>query len=225
MYSAEITEIIGTPPRWILRAGGGLLLAVLLVVGTLASTIRTAEQHPSAVRIVGVTQPYYLRQPATGGLRPLVASGQVVAQGQRLALGTDSATRPVLAPFKGTVHYDEQALAGGARPGDTLALLVPLATTYRFSGQVPLSQVAALRQSQLLQIQVPLDGRLGNGLALHGRVRYLSPVVHAGLVRYSGQLDGPSEVALGQQAATITDLRGTLLVRGASRPVLQRLLH
>lgn len=224
LYSAEITEIIGTPPRWILRAGGGLLLVVLLVVGTLASTVRIAEQHASPLRITGVTRPYYLRQPAAGGLRTLVASGQVVAQGQLLAQRPLDPASQVPAPFGGTVYYED--LAGApARPDDTLAMLVPLANTYRFSGKVALAQVPELRRSQLLQIQVPLDSRLSSSLTLHGHLHYLNPVVHDGQVSYSGQLDSLSEVALSQQAATITDLRGTLFVRSPSRPVLQRLLH
>ena len=224
LYSAEITEIIGTPPRWILRAGGGLLLVVLLVVGTLASTVRIAEQHTSPVRITGVTRPYYLRQPTLGGVRPLVASGQVVALGQVLAQRPHDPASRVLAPFGGTVYYED--LAGApALPGDTLAMLVPLANTYRFRGKVLLAQVPALRRGQLLQIQVPLDSRMGSSLALHGRLRYLNPVVRDGQVSYSGRLDSLSEALLSQQAATITDLRGTLLVRSPSRPVLQRLLQ
>ncbi len=219
LYSAEITEIIGTPPRWIMRAGGGLLLGGLLALAALASTVPLPEQNTAPLLIRGTVPPYYLRQ-TTDQLRPVVASGQVVQQGQLLAQGLRDPQQQVRAPFAGVLFYD----ASAARAGDTLGLLTPLATTYRFSGQVALGQVPALRRLSALQIEVPLDDHLGS-LTLRGHLAYLRPDVHGGLVGFAGQLDSASSLVLGRRAAALATLPGQLLLSSPGKPLTQRLLQ
>jgi hypothetical protein len=224
LYSAEITEIIGTPPRWILRAGGGLLLALVLGFGGLAASISLPNNSPAPVRLRGTMQPYYLRQGGAGG--PLVvAAGQVVRQGQVLrhsALGPAADER---APFTGTLFYEVPA-PGTAHPGDTLGLLAPLANTYRFSGRLPVGRLPELRtQARTLRLEVPLETADASSLVLTGQLTYLDPVVRHGTVTYNGQLDSRSSAALARHFAALTTLDGTLLLRQPARPVLQRLLN
>jgi hypothetical protein len=219
LYSAEITEIIGTPPRWIMRAGGGLLLGGLLGLAALASTVRLPEQSTAPLLIRGTVPPYYLRQTA-GLLRPAVASGQVVQQGQLLAQGRLDPGQQVRAPFTGILFYD----AGAAHAGDTLGLLTPLANTYRFSGQVALGRVPALRSLPALQIEVPLDDHLGS-LTLRGHLAYIRPDVRGGLVGFAGQLDSLSSLTRGRRAAALATLPGQLLLSSPGKPLAQRLLQ
>jgi hypothetical protein len=223
LYSAEIAEIIGTPPRWILRVGGGLLLALVLGFGGLAASISIPQQNAAPVRLRGQVQPYYLRQGAASGL-PVVAAGQLVRQGQVLrhsALGPAADER---APFAGTLFYE--APAAGAHPGDTLGLLAPLANTYRFSGQLPVGRLPELRlQARALRLEVPLETPDASSLVLTGQLTYLDPVVRHGTITYNGQLDGPSSAALARHFAALTTLDGSLLLRQPTRPVLQRLLN
>lgn len=224
LYSAEIAEIIGTPPRWLLRVGGGLLLALVLGFGGLAASISIPQQNAAPVRLRGLVQPYYLRQATASGV-PVVAAGQVVRQGQVLrhsALGPAADER---APFAGTLFY-EAPTAGTAHPGDTLGLLAPLANTYRFSGQLPVGRLPELRlQARALRLEVPLESADASSLVLTGLLTYLDPVVRHGTITYNGQLDGPSSAALARHFAALTTLDGTLLLRQPTRPVLQRLLN
>ena len=224
LYSAEIAEIIGTPPRWILRVGGGLLLALVLGFGGLAASISIPRQNAAPVHLRGAVAPYYLRQQAASG-PVVVAAGQMVRQGQvlrRSALGPAADER---APFAGTLFYEAMA-PGTARPGDTLGLLAPLANTYRFSGQLAVARLPELRaQARALRLEVPFESADASALVLTGQLTYLDPVVRHGAITYNGQLDGPSSAALARHFAALTTLDGTLLLHQPDRPVLQRLLR
>lgn len=227
LYSAEITDIIGTPPRWIVRAGGGLLLALLLGAVAVAGGLRLPKHHGYLVRLRGAVAPYYLRQTA-GRLQPAVATGRVARQGRCLARAgradrADTAGA-VRAPFAGT--FFAAGLAEAAiQPGDTLGLLVPLANTFRFSGRMALEQLAGLRQAGTLTIEVPLAGHADRPLVLHGQLSYLDPTVRGGLATYQGHLDSASNVALARQLPAITQLTGTLLISSTPQTVLHRLLR
>ncbi len=222
-YSAEITEIIGTPPRWIIRTGGGLLLLVFLGFIGLGTVIRLPEPSSSPVRLSGTTKPYYLTQ-ATGAARPVVASGQQVTRGQLLLDAAHDTAGRVRAPFAGTLLLAGPA-AGLLSPGDTLGVLLPLRNTYRFSGKVDLARAASLARRPTLPIQVALGDRPEDALVLQGRLGYLNPIVRHGQVTYVGQLDSLSNLLLSKQLASVTEVDGTLLLRGARRPMLQSLFH
>ena len=224
LYSAEIAEIIGTPPRWIMRAGGGLLLALVLGFGGLAASISIPKQSTAPVRLRAATQPYYLRQSAASG--PLVvAAGQVVRQGQVLRHSASGSAADERAPFTGTL-FGEVPTAGAAHPGDTLGLLAPLANTYRFSGRLAVDRLPELRaQAHALRLEVPFETADASSLLLTGQLTYLDPVVRQGNVTYNGQLDAHSSAALARHFAALSTLDGTLLLRQPARPVLQRLLN
>lgn len=223
LYSAEITEIIGTPPRWIIRTGGGLLLLVFLGFIALGTVIRLPEHSSSPVRLSGTTKPFYLTQ-ATGPARPVVASGQRVARGQLLlGAGPDTLGR-VRAPFAGTLLLAGPA-AGALSPGDTLGVLLPLHNTYRFSGRVELGRAGSLARRPTLPIQVALGDRPEGALVLQGRLGYLNPIVRHGQVAYVGQLDSLSNLLLARELAAVTEVDGTLLLRGTRQPMLQSLFH
>lgn len=224
LYSAEITELIGTPPRWIMRAGSGLLLGALATVVGLASVLRIPDQSVTPLVIKGDTQPYYLVQTASGQRRRLVASSKLVRRGQPLMCpGLDPDTATVRAPFAGTFYADGPAGARRAA-GDTLGLLVPLTNAYRFSGQLELERVAELRRGRALRIQVPLAGQFGS-LVLQGTLGYLKPTVRSGRVAYVGYLDSLSSATLARRLAPITRLEGRLLLSSNQKPVLRRLFE
>ncbi|HEX8328336.1 MAG TPA: hypothetical protein VF629_12400 [Hymenobacter sp.] len=222
LYSAEITEIIGTPPRWIMRVGGGLLLGLVLGFGALAASISIPEQNVLAVRLRNATPPYYLRPGLANG-QPAVPAGQVVRRGQPLLHYPLNPAADERAPFTGTLLYEDLA-AGSRRAGDTLGLLVPLATAYRFSGRLAVGRLPELRAAGELRLEVPLAGRTTSLLALRGHLTYLDPAVHEGTVTYNGQLDSLSGVALARHFTGLTALDGTLLLPQPARPILQRLL-
>ena len=221
LYSAEITDIIGTPPRWIARVGSGLLLALLLGVVTVAGGLRLPERHSYPVLLRGAVAPYYLRQTA-GHLQLALVMGRV-GPGRYLArAGRADTVGAVRAPFAGT--FFAAGLAAATRPGDTLGLLVPLANTFRFSGRMAMEQLAGLRRAGTLIIEVPLAGRVDQTLVLYGRLSYLDPTVHGGLATYQGYLDSVSNVALARQLPALTQLTGTLLLSSPPQTVLHRLL-
>ncbi len=224
LYSAEIAEIIGTPPRWILRAGGGLLLALVLGFGGLAASISIPKPSTALVRLRAVTPPYYLRQDAARGPL-LVAAGQAVRPGQVLRHAAANPAADERAPFAGTLFYNAPG-PGAGQPGDTLGLLAPLATAYRFSGRLAVGHLPELRaQAGDLRLEVPLETADASSLVLTGQLTYLDPVVHQGAVTYHGQLDARSSAALARHFTALTSLDGTLLLRQPARPVLQRLLN
>jgi hypothetical protein len=218
LYSAEMTEIIGSPPRWLLRAGSGLLLLFLLLALGVTSVVSIPEQRQFAVRLRGATPPYYLVR-GQGPVRLLAVSGQVVRQGQPVALHAADSLR---APFAGTLFYEE--LTGAATtPADTLGVLVPVANAYRVSGQLAVEWLPELRQQAHLAITVPLSR--GGTLALQGRIRYVNPSVHRGQVSFAAQLDAPSNAALRHQFGNITDLDGAILLSRRNQPILLRIFQ
>ena len=224
LYSAEITDIIGTPPRWIVRAGGGLLLALLLGAVAVAGGLRLPERHGYPVLLKGALAPYYLRQ-TTSRLQPALVTGRVAQLGGYLALaGRGDTSGAVRAPFAGTFFAAGLAEAA-TQPGDTLGLLVPLANTYRFSGRMALEQLAGLRRTGTFTIEVPLAGHADQPLVLHGQLGYLDPTMRGGVASYQGHLDSISNVALARQLPAITQLTGTLLTSSAPQTVLHRLLR
>lgn len=224
IYSAEISEIIGTPPRWIMRVGGGLLLLSLVAGVALASVVEVPEQHHAAVRISGTTAPYYLRQPA-GGLRLLVTSGRPVRKGQPLAQGLADSSLSISAPFEGAFYTEVHPQLPEPATGDTLGVLVPAATAYRFTGRVAPEQLRELRSHGRQLLRVPLNQQATSHLLLHGQLQYINPVVRDGQVTYVGQLDSASTVRLARQFAGLSSLEGTLLVSSTHQPVLQRLFQ
>ncbi|MCA8832853.1 hypothetical protein [Hymenobacter pini] len=220
LYSAEITEIIGTPPSWNIRVGGGVLLLVLALLLTGASVIGVPQHNSTPVSIRSTAQPHYLVQPA-GTLQLLVEAGQAIQPGQALAR---VATDTVRAPFAGTLQLLH--LAGTpVSPGDTLGMLVPLHNAYQFSGRLDIGQVAELRRNNAFPIQVLLDSRTETSLHLQGRLGYVNPVVRNGQVSYTGQLDSASNTALAQHVATINNLTGTLHLSSRRTPILTRLFN
>lgn len=220
IYSAEISEIIGTPPRWIMRVGSGLLLLALVAGVALASVVKVPEQHHAAVRISGTTAPYYLRQSA-GALRLLVVAGQPVMQGQRLAVSRTDSGLAIQAPFRGTFYAE----VPGQVDSDTLGVLVPAATAYRFTGRVAPAQLRELRRHGRQQLQVALDEQADSHLLLHGQLQYINPVVRNGQVTYVGRLDSASNALVARQFTGLNSLEGTLLVSSTHKPVLQRLFQ
>jgi len=220
IYSAEITEIIGTPPRWIMRVGSGLLLLLLLVFIGLSNSIAIPETSYSNITIRAATQPYYVTQAMAS--RVVVAPGQVVEQGQPLARSAADTAICLRAPFRGTIFYEGPTKA---QPGDTLAVLVPLATTYGFSGKVAVSQLSQLQHRGEVELAVPLADRSESSLSLKGRLSYVNPVVHNGTATYKGHLDSASAAVLAHQLAFATSLDGTLLVSRRHQTLLNRIFN
>ncbi|OGX90170.1 hypothetical protein [Hymenobacter coccineus] len=220
LYSAEITEIIGTPPWWIIRAGGGVLLVVFVACLSLASVVQVPEQSNAPVFISGTTSPYYVRQIA-GGARPAAASGQIVELGQLLVRGPLDDASGIRAPFAGRLRL--QRLPAAASPGDTIGLLVPLRNAYRFNGVLDLAQASTLSNDQALTIRVTMSDHPDSYLSLSGYLGYVSPVVRQGHVACVGQLDSLSNVLLARYSSAITNLEGTLLLTSKRKPLLQSL--
>lgn len=223
-YSVEITDLIGTTPKWILRTGSGLLLGLLLLAVGLASVVSIPEQNKSVVLLKAATPPYYLVQTAEP-LQLLVLSGQRVAQGQWLAQGPSPVKSGVRAPFSGTLYYENATNGIRRYPGDTLALVVPLATAYQFQGQLPVSWVHTLKTQSRLAIQVPLYNQQEGALTLWGHLRYVKPVIQHGELRYVGELDSTSNAALHRHFAAITQLEGMLSLSSGRKSLLHRLLN
>ena len=222
-YSVEITDLIGTTPKWVLRAGSGLLLLLLILALGLASVVSIPEQNSSTVFLRASTPAYYVRQ-VSESMQLLVLSGQRVQRGQCVARGMTPVRVCVYAPFSGTLYYEDKA-DNSRRVGDTLALVVPLATSYQFHGQLPLAWVQVLQKQPRIAIEVPLYNQLTSVLVLRGHLRYVKPVMQHGELSYQGELDSASSVALRQHFAAITQLEGTLLLSSQRAPLLRRLFN
>jgi hypothetical protein len=222
VYSAEITEIIGIPPRWIVRGGGSLLLAIFMTCLFVASVIRVPKQHSSPVTLHGATRPYYLRQIVTGA-RWAVGVGSIIKKGQALLQGGNSETTLISAPFAGQLMLQSQLYS--ASPGDTIGMLIPLNNTYRFTGTIDLGQTKQLSSRMGFPIEVTLSKRTQEKMVLYGRLGYITPTIQNGHVTYVGELDSSSNAMLSQRLLVAADVPGMLVFTTVGKPLLQSLFH
>lgn len=82
--SDEIQEIIGTSPSWLLRAGAGYVLVLVLLVLALSSGVRYPDVLPASIVVTTDPAPYTAVTRVSGTLQLLVREGQWVGASQAL---------------------------------------------------------------------------------------------------------------------------------------------
>lgn len=115
-HSVEIQDIIGTPPPWLLRAGAGYILFILLILLALSASIRYPDVLPASIIITTDPAPFTAVTRVSGPLQLMVQEGQVVKRGQIVGIIEDAAA-----------YADVQMLAKSLASSSTRAIL---ANTY-----------------------------------------------------------------------------------------------
>ncbi|PJJ52925.1 HlyD family secretion protein [Hymenobacter chitinivorans] len=110
--SDGIQEIIGTTPSWLLRAGAGYLLGLLVLVLTLSGAVRYPDVLPASIVVTSEVAPFTAVTRANGALQLLVREGQAVHAGQPLGYVESAAAFPQVQALK-------KVLAPGATPAWT----------------------------------------------------------------------------------------------------------
>lgn len=155
--SAEVQQIIGRPPHWLVRGGIGVFLGVILLVFGAASTIEYPEivQASVTMRIAG--GPLVVQASGKGRVQDLpLENGATVEQGQLLAvLGREGATGDrIVAPAGGTLLYAGVLEAGQpVTAGQTLFQIRPEGVTYYGELTIPESSFGKVEQGQTVLVR------------------------------------------------------------------------
>jgi multidrug efflux pump subunit AcrA (membrane-fusion protein) len=111
IYSEPVREIMGNPPRRILRWGTGVLLSVFVLFILFSWLIRYPDTIPAPVEITTTNPPVTLSTKVTGNIKHLyVEEKEDVKAGQLLAVMETTASMEeinLLRKIVDTIHYPE----------------------------------------------------------------------------------------------------------------------
>lgn len=155
--SAEVQQIIGRPPHWLVRGGIGVFLGVLLLVFGAASAIEYPEIVQASVTLRFTGGPLVVEASGEGRLQDLpLENGATVEQGQLLAvLGREGAAGDrIVAPAGGTLLYAGVLEAGQpVKAGQTLFQIRPEGATYYGELTIPESSFGKVEEGQTVLVR------------------------------------------------------------------------
>jgi multidrug efflux pump subunit AcrA (membrane-fusion protein) len=84
--SSEVQEIIGNPPKGIIKKGNLFIFIFFVVLGILASIVKYPEIIPTAIEITSLNPPISLVAQTDGKIKLLVEDNQLVEENEILAI-------------------------------------------------------------------------------------------------------------------------------------------
>jgi hypothetical protein len=226
LKSKEITAVLGTPPRWLIRWGSLHILLVVLLLVALSAFI----SYPDTITtdaVITVTDTGSIVYPVQPGRLSacLVHNNQAVEKGQPLLVisHTMGGQDTLRASSPGTVITDRLF-----KPGDSLTTTDRLFTIRSFTANPHIVLVMQPAQSAQLQpgmsVNISLAGYPPDVFgALRGRLR-TRPVTVRQQDICQVELSAPWPDAL-SIALLHTSIRGTATVTTAEKPFLQRVFQ
>lgn len=155
--SAEVQQIIGRPPHWLVRGGIGVFLGVILLVFGAASTIEYPEIVQASVTLRIAGGPLVVQAGGDGRVQDLpLENGATVEQGQLLAvLGREGAAgERIMAAAAGTLLYAGVLEAGQpVSAGQTLFHIRPEGATYYGELAIPESSFGKVEEGQTVLVR------------------------------------------------------------------------
>ncbi|MBE5317705.1 hypothetical protein IM793_00920 [Pedobacter sp. MR2016-19] len=224
VYSAEIKEIVGEPPKWLLKSGGGSLLLLLLLLGALSAFTRYPDKKIIAVQIYR-GQHAFIFSKSSNVKEFLKSSGAPVKKGEAIALADSNGTsKTIRAPFTGKLFYDEGALTSTAKT-DTLAMLVPSNGVFKFKGEISTEYARLLSNAQGTAFKIEPNNQVAKGLEIYGKLTALGPLKANNMLDFTGTIEAASGTILDQNYVAILNLDAKLTLVLENKTVLARILH
>ncbi|MBO9673517.1 MAG: hypothetical protein J7577_08735 [Sphingobacteriaceae bacterium] len=224
VYSAEIKEIVGEPPKWLLKSGGGSLLLLLLLLVALSAFTHYPDKKAIAVKI-------YREQNAVVLLKSLnicqfsKTSGATAKKGDAIALtDVDGIKQIITAPFTGKLFYDDGALTETVKK-DTLAMFVPSNGGFKFKGQISSEYARLLNDSKSTVFKITPNNQLGDDLELYGKLNTLGPLKANNMFDFTGTITPASGSVLDLNYVAILNLDARLTLVLDNKTILSRILN
>jgi len=224
VYSAEIKEIVGEPPKWLLKSGGGSLLLLLLLLVALSAFTHYPDKKAITVNIYREQNPLILSK-SLNVYRFLKASGATAKKGEAIALTDHDGIKQIItAPFAGKLFYDDGALTETHKK-DTLAMLVPSKGGFKFKGQISSEYARLLNDSKNTVFKITPDNQLGDDLELYGKLTTLGPLKANNMFDFTGTIEPASGSILDENYVAILNLDARLTLILDNKTILARILY
>jgi multidrug efflux pump subunit AcrA (membrane-fusion protein) len=153
----EVKDILGTPPKWILRWGNLVLLLIMVILASGSIFIRHPEMVVGKVEIVPIKKMAAISIPLDVTIDTvLVKDGALVTQGEALLeYRKAGGLYTVIAPETGHVSV-EQLLAKGVviTQDSTVMTIDPSDQTYAVKGVFPAAAITKMYPGQALEISM-----------------------------------------------------------------------
>ncbi|WP_158797080.1 hypothetical protein [Pedobacter sp. L105] len=223
-YSAEINEIVGQPPKWLLKSGGSSLLLLLLILLALSAFTSYSDKHVIPVIIFREKTIF----PITGNMsviRFLKASGEQVKKGDPIALTKQNNNSQMInAPFTGKIFYDRDALKN-RHPADTLAMLVPSNGVFGFKGDVGLDYARFLSIHKGTVFTIIPDDQIENNRNIIGKITSFGLPKANNILGFSGIIEPQSGKSLEETYLSILTIKGKLVLNLDDKTILRHIFN
>jgi len=216
LMNDEVKEILGAPPRWIVRRGNSLLLGVVLLLIGLAALIKYPETLAGRALVTPVFPVTLIRTPA--GMGPLawhVRDGDTVRTGQTLF-------NELRSPATGKVLFQRLAENKETLPeGVPLLLIVPLQRDYEAVVSLPAAGSGKVRMGQTVTVALDNFQSLEFG-QLTGVVLSL-PQAHENTVSFSVRLDRHGQTTFKKELPLFGPSEGMATILTADKRLISQL--
>ncbi|MFD2284985.1 hypothetical protein GJU39_17435 [Pedobacter petrophilus] len=224
IYSAEIKEIVGEPPKWLLKSGGGSLLLLLFMLGGLSAFTRYPEKEIIPVHIYRGQNAFIISKKYCVK-KFLKASGTQVKKGEAIAQADSKAlNQTITAPFAGKLFYDEDALTNPSKP-DTLALLVSSEGPFKFKGKIGTEYAHLLTTAKATSFKIAINNQVVKDLALYGKLNGFGPLKSGNTLAFTGTIEPASGKIIDDNYLAIQNLEGKLTLILDNKTILSRILN
>jgi hypothetical protein len=224
VYSAEIKEIVGEPPKWLLKSGGGSLLLLLLLLGALSAFTRYPDKKTITVKIYREQNAFILLK-SLNVRQFLKTSGAQVKKGEAIAQADHDGIKQIItAPFTGKLFYDDDALTNAIKK-DTLAMLVPSKGGFKFKGEISTEYARLLNDAKSSAFKIVPNNQVDKNLELYGKLTALGPLKANNMLDFTGTMAPGSGSILDQNYVAILNLDAQLTLVLDNKTILSRILH
>lgn len=227
MRSAEMEELIGTIPPWIIRWGITVLFVVAIIGLSVSTFISFPDTIPVKVLIEAANQPGHVtvtRTDASQVFRFLVKSGETVKPGDTLLVRYDKNTGksyPVLTPMAGVIYVSDGVNAANIL--DKEIWVVPQSSAVKVKINYGNKGAGNIRVGQTVQIELA-DFPSNEYGFLQGRITSILPILIDGLHQAYVQLPGKKMITSDGRVIPIRPvMEGTGEVSLDSRSIFQRI--
>jgi hypothetical protein len=153
----EVKDILGTPPKWILRWGNLLLLLILLVMLTGSIFIRKPEMLVGTIEITPVKKEIRFSVPLNSVIDTVfIKDGKAVSKGDSLLqYQYKNEQHTIIATEAGYISIEQLLDKGSIIDQDTLVISIdPTDQTYSVKGVFPGMAINKVSPGQQLQIEI-----------------------------------------------------------------------